>query len=134
MKATFGARLKELRKRSGLSAEKLAALLGVHRNSVIGYENDVVSPSVHVLSGLRAANLDWIFAVTGQAKEEVLCNEIDWKLVESIWGIIEEQNAIRRKKLTTAQKFAALRNVYTIAAKGHGDIPAVVANAFRIAA
>ena len=45
----FGIRLKELRERSHMTQKDVADRLGVHKNTVSNYENNILTPSVDVL-------------------------------------------------------------------------------------
>ena len=52
MKNTFPDRLKELRRRNGLTQQQLADVLGVVRSTVSGYENGTIEPKQHTLTKL----------------------------------------------------------------------------------
>lgn len=45
----FGKRLKELRENQGITQADLAASLNVSRQSISGYENDAVEPSLDII-------------------------------------------------------------------------------------
>lgn len=52
MKNTFPARLKELRRKHGLTQQQLADVLGVVRSTVSGYENGTIEPKQQTLTKL----------------------------------------------------------------------------------
>ena len=52
---TFGERLRMIREKAGLSQEELAKKIGIHRNSIGGYERDVNEPSLFMLCCLADA-------------------------------------------------------------------------------
>ena len=52
MKNTFPDRLKELRRKHGLTQQQLADVLGVVRSTVSGYENGTIEPKQHTLTKL----------------------------------------------------------------------------------
>lgn len=52
MKNTFPHKLKELRRRNGLTQQQLADVLGVVRSTVSGYENGTIEPKQHTLTKL----------------------------------------------------------------------------------
>lgn len=52
MKNTFPDKLKELRRKHGLTQQQLADVLGVVRSTVSGYENGTIEPKQHTLTKL----------------------------------------------------------------------------------
>ncbi len=63
---TFGARLREERKRLGLNQTELALLGGVVKFTQINYEKDERTPDVDYLLKLQNAGVDAYFLLTGQ--------------------------------------------------------------------
>ena len=55
MPDTFGARLKTLRKKAGLTQEELAEAIGVHLNSVSLWENGEYTPKMQSIKALAKA-------------------------------------------------------------------------------
>ena len=55
MTANFSTRLRELRVDKGLRQEQVAKLIGVSKNVISTYENDIKQPSFEIL--IRLANL-----------------------------------------------------------------------------
>lgn len=53
--STFGARLREMRKRSGLTQKTLASLAGIPQSRVAAYESDTNEPSWSAVIALAAA-------------------------------------------------------------------------------
>ncbi len=62
----LGERLREERKRLGLSQADFGALGGVKANAQGKYEADERSPDAAYLSGLSAAGVDVLYLLTGQ--------------------------------------------------------------------
>lgn len=133
-KSTFGSRLLELRRKAGLSAEKLAAQLGLHRNSIVGYERDLKEPAIGILLGLDAAGLDWVYALRGEPVDEFVADRIRWDLVIEILSVVDAKNAALKKKLTAAQRMAVLRMVYRAEVGRRRGVKASVEDALKIAA
>lgn len=128
---TFGERLLELRREAGLSAEKLARGLGLHRNSVFAYERNTKVPALSLLAGLDAAGLDWIYALRGEKTDVFVADRIDWDVVLEIVAAIEQRREART--LSAAQKKALLQVVYrTEVATGRG-VAVLVDEAMEIA-
>lgn len=62
----FGSRLKELRMRRKLSQQQLADRLNVKKASVSGYENNIATPSVAVLTQMALVfnvSLDYLMGL-----------------------------------------------------------------------
>lgn len=68
--ADLAARLKESRKRTGLSAEAAAELGGISRATQFTYENGTNLPDAMYLARLHVAGLDVQYVLTGQAERK----------------------------------------------------------------
>lgn len=134
MSSTFGSRLIELRRKAGLSAERLAALLGLHRNSIVGYERDLKEPGIGIVSGLKETELDWVYLLTSQPLGEFVADHIQWNLIAEIWTSIEAKCGGRKKKLTTEQKLEVLKFVYRAEIGRRRGVSISVDDALRMAA
>ena len=63
----FGLRLRELRKKRNLTQKEVASRLGLHPNTVRGYENNTLTPSVENLIELAVlfnASVDYILGLS----------------------------------------------------------------------
>jgi len=62
----FGKRLKEERKRIGLTQEDLGRFGGVQPNTQSLYEKGERKPDITYLAGIEAAGIDILYVITGQ--------------------------------------------------------------------
>lgn len=63
--ATVGGRLRQERKRIGMTQEELASALGVHRLTQINYELGRTEPDAAYIAALREAGIDGAYVLTG---------------------------------------------------------------------
>lgn len=63
---SVGERLREERRRLGLSQERLAGVAGVAKNTAINWEKDQSSPTAAALNLLAEAGADAVYILTGQ--------------------------------------------------------------------
>ncbi|GHD59799.1 helix-turn-helix domain-containing protein [Jeongeupia chitinilytica] len=69
---SFGARLREERKRLGLNQDDFAAIGGVRKNAQSNYEKDERAPDAAYLQLVGAAGVDVLFVVTGEHNAALL--------------------------------------------------------------
>jgi len=88
----LGDRIKLLRKEQGITQEQLADYLNVSRQSVTGYENDGVEPSLNVL--IKIADKFNISAdyLLGRTKEKHNINLLDADTKDFLLKVIELAN------------------------------------------
>lgn len=130
----FGARLRSLRKAADLSAEKLATALGIHRNSVVGYESGGKEPGISILRGLHSAGLDWVYFASGQTRQEFTNSNFDWDLLAEIYSRIEARQLDGKLNLTPSQKSAAAKTVYLQATYRQGLSDDILSDTLKVAA
>lgn len=77
---TFAEKLKELRKQSGLSQEKLAEKLGVSRQAVTKWERDTGVPDIDnimAISKLFDVSMDELFSMKEvRRRKEIFCMKV----------------------------------------------------------
>lgn len=77
---TFAEKLKELRKQSGLSQEKLAEKLGVSRQAVTKWERDTGVPDIDnimAISKLFDVSMDELFLMKEvRRRKEIFCMKV----------------------------------------------------------
>ena len=83
---TIGERIRELRRNKDYSQEYVAAILGVSRQAVSKWENDISSPDTQNLIAL-AELLDSTVEYIATGKCKTTCN-IKWEIGERIGGYI----------------------------------------------
>lgn len=117
---TFGEKLKDARKKSGLSQEELAERIGVSRAAIAKWETDKGLPDIEnlkAIAGLLDVSIDYLLDDENKLDLSVIKEPIDLSMCK---GFIEKANAKDRlvkerfadcdvysllttKKLTTAQ-------------------------------
>ena len=100
----FDKKLKELRKRKGISQDELADLIGVHKSHVSRYERGLASPSIEVAQKIAAVldvSIDELVSdeITVSSKDKELA-----KLFEKI-ATFDEQKKLIVKELLSAFVF-----------------------------
>jgi transcriptional regulator with XRE-family HTH domain len=116
----IGNRLRQERQRLELTVEALAKSLGVHKNSVLGYEADQSIPSCSIIPRLRAAGVDWIYVMSGQRIQEIAADGFDWGLLKELHSLLSSEIGDRRLQVPSDQFVELLRAAYTMAALRSG--------------
>lgn len=106
---SFPNRLREERKRLGLSQEEFGRLGGVTRTAVWLYEAGKNWPSAEFLESLRMNHVDVGFIVTGVRQS---IDHLDWVLLRNAFLLIQHTFADRTdRKFTADQLFEAFKSV-----------------------
>lgn len=84
--STFGARLKEERKRTGLNQTDFAAAGGVQKGAQVSYEQDERLPGAEYLILLRTIGVDVLYVLTGEITAANLSKD-EFDLVEGFRGL-----------------------------------------------
>lgn len=96
-KSGIGERIKQIRKREGLTQEQFANSLGFHKNQVYNIENDKSIPSddfVSKVSKNYGVRIDWI--LFGQGEMDTVSDGIDEELIS--W-LRENPDVVRELRL-----------------------------------
>lgn len=109
---TFGSRLHQVRRAAGLTAERLAELLGVHRRSVVGWERDEKCPSVAIVDGLADAQLDWVYVLRGDRKAVFAGHALNWDLLIDINTRLDKLSSERGVVCPPELRKQILKNSY----------------------
>jgi transcriptional regulator with XRE-family HTH domain len=83
-------RIREERRRLGLTQDALADATGVSRSTIAGYEHGRSSADVTFLAALHAAKADINYILTGVRQSESAVEYIDWELLGSVLVAIHE--------------------------------------------
>ena len=81
---TYGARLREERKRLGMSQDELAEQLLMSRSSVAFYESDRTVPDVTCMVRAAKVGVDAGYVMFGQRGAEQAERTLDWDLLAAI--------------------------------------------------
>jgi transcriptional regulator with XRE-family HTH domain len=76
----FGQRLREERKRLGLSQVKFAELAHVKRVSQSQYESEITAPTIRYLSAIAEAGVDISYLLFGKARSKFIAPGVERKL------------------------------------------------------
>lgn len=87
--SVFSKRLREERKRLGISQSDFAAAGGVAPQTLVGYEKGVRKPDAEFLSRVMAAGVDAAFLLTGKRAAARVEEDVDWVLLDKIYEGIE---------------------------------------------
>ena len=85
-----GSRLKEARKKLGLSQSEMAEAGGVGRTAQVSYESQITAPDTNYLERIQSTKVDLPFVLGGQRLVELLSparseQHIDWPLVQQAY-------------------------------------------------
>jgi transcriptional regulator with XRE-family HTH domain len=83
--SVYASRLREERKRLGLSLGVLAAAGGVAAQTLIGYEKGARKPDMEFLSGVMAVGVDISFLMSGKRAAARVEEDVDWVLLDKIY-------------------------------------------------
>tara|TARA_B100000886_G_C20343426_1_gene457614 strand:+ start:298 stop:636 length:339 start_codon:yes stop_codon:yes gene_type:complete len=103
---TLAVRLKELRKRRGLSLQKVGDLVGVSKNSVYKWESEQAHPSIKNLSALaKAFEVEAVFLAYGVVERKTPHDKLIKKIsslsdaeVGLLLPVVEEMFSTSTKK------------------------------------
>lgn len=133
-KSSFGSRLLEVRRGLGVSAEQFSKSLGLHRNTVVAYEADLKEPSISIVSSLNDADIDWIYVLSGQHRDDLVSEHFDWDLLQRIWISIEAVVAKKGGAIPVEKRFAVARVIYKQAVHDERKMPSLLDDVLRVAA
>lgn len=77
-------RLREERKRLGLTQDEFAAALSLSRQTIVFYENGKSLPDMASLDEMGKMGADVLYLLTGQRRKEAVFEHFDWELHEGI--------------------------------------------------
>ncbi len=92
----FGNRLKELRVARGLTQEDVAYKLELHKNTISGYENNIIEPPIKTLmklSHIYGTSIDYLLGNTSQ--ETIIIDDLpsyEQNLIRKIINTIREEH------------------------------------------
>ncbi|MGJ8621497.1 MAG: helix-turn-helix domain-containing protein [Yoonia sp.] len=107
-KATFGDRLAAAREASGLTQAGLAGKLGVKRNVIVGWEEDLKEPRANrlqMLSGILGVSITWLLTGAGDGPS---APEDEAALTEDVLDLLAQMRALRGEITQAADKLARL--------------------------
>jgi transcriptional regulator with XRE-family HTH domain len=111
---SIGARLKEERRRLGMSQADFAALGDAGRASQFNYESGERSPDASYLAAIAEAGADIGYIVTGRHSDSNIAQGtvVDWALLERVIVGVEAFLSERKAKLRPDKKAALIRVLY----------------------
>lgn len=127
---TFGYRLREERKRLGLSQAALARAAHVSKNTQIAYEAGTTVPDLEYLDRVTALGVDWTYILSGTRSQ---LTAIDWSLVGILVGAIQDFATQYDVDIPPDKWVAALKFLYAQAIKEGVVDPDTVESALRLA-
>jgi transcriptional regulator with XRE-family HTH domain len=86
----YGLRLKEERKRLGLTQPEMAKIGGIGKGSQIGYEGGVRPPDLEYLKRISEVGADIMFIMSGRGIEQIVSEKFDWKIHDQVLKIVEK--------------------------------------------
>lgn len=75
----FGGRLREERKRLGLTQARLAASVGISAPTQVGYENGSRTPDANYVTAIEKLGLDEHYVRTGVHRNRAAIDAMDWE-------------------------------------------------------
>lgn len=123
---SFGARLKEERKRLGHSQKDLGAIGGVQAQAQLKYEKGERSPDAEYLAALAATGIDVKFVLTGERSHSPSTDSsiapIDLQFLLSIASQLDKALAETQKPATPLQLIESAVEVYNFLAGEAGAV------------
>jgi transcriptional regulator with XRE-family HTH domain len=133
-KQTFGVRLREERKRLGLSQDDMAMWLSVSRSSVAFYEADRTVPGIDCMVRAAEAGVDVWYLMFATRGAENAVNLMDWDLLEAITRSVREWAQVARLELPIEKELGITRLLYRQFAKTRKIDPGYLQEAMRLVA
>ena len=126
----LGTRLREERRRLGLTQAALAAVAGISTATQVGYEGGATDPGASYLLKIAEAGVDVCWVLTGQ--------RVDWRgfdigmLIEIVQAV-DEWAATRNKMTTAEQREHLVRVIYEHCSRDGVLSPSFVESALKVA-
>jgi len=111
-------RLREERRRLGLTQAQLAELLGVSRSALNSYEGGRAVPDINFLARAIRKHVDGWYVLTGKHSAEVASDLIDWDKVEQILLGIRGWAESEGKQISLHREIGLLQLFYPALARG----------------
>ena len=108
-KGNFWDRLKDERRRLGLTQDQMAEVGGVSKGSQVGYESGARPPTLTYLDRLLDAEVDVMFVLSGRRLDDVALDRFDWELHDKILETIEIWLQESKRALPFEKKMELLR-------------------------
>ena len=87
----FGARLRDERKRLGMTQTEFAAMAGVQRLAQGQYETEMRTPNVHYLSAITYGGANLVYLLFGQfVSNNLVSPEVQRKIERKVFELLEE--------------------------------------------
>jgi transcriptional regulator with XRE-family HTH domain len=92
----FGPRLRDERKRLGMTQTEFAAMAGVQRLAQGQYEGETRAPNVHYLSAIAAGGANLIYLLFGQfVSNNLVSPDVQRKIDRKVFDLLEEYVKLR---------------------------------------
>ena len=98
---TFGERLKELRKKRGLTQKELAQLISAKNNSVSNWENDNILPSVEIIKQLAnyfSCSSDYLLELSDSTNAYIDVSDLPQHQVAHLQALARDLRDLNEKK------------------------------------
>lgn len=113
------ARLREERRRLGLSQDELARTAGVSRATVAGYELGKTSPDLAYLLSIGEAGVDTHFVMNGHRFADASLGMIDWKIITELMEAVNDFAEANSLVITLEKRVRIVRVLYPAAVEAN---------------
>jgi transcriptional regulator with XRE-family HTH domain len=110
---TFGDRIRQERKRLGLTQQQFADGLDISRSAVTFYETDRTVPDANFFSSAIANGIDIGYILVGERSVELAGYMLDWKLLGLILAAIRLWCTDEKIAIPLAKELAIAQLLYT---------------------
>ena len=132
--SAVGARLREERKRLGLTQAELAERVGVSRAAVVTYESGRTPPDVSLMDRLKELGVRTSYVLTGLTEMESAAEALDWNLARTLMNRIVKYAQSNNIDLEPDQLVDLMQILYPSAARNQAVDDRAVEVAVRLAA
>lgn len=130
----YAGRIREERKRMGITQEAFGLMLGVGRTAVVNFESGKATPDLKALGKALENDVDAIYLLTGKRRQIAASDFLDWSLIQQIHLGIRKWCSDHDAVLSPDKEFGLLKLFYEQYSKNSAYDSQVMASTLRLVA